>query len=287
MFIDDDEARLRLKSPSNLLARVDRSPVDLPYLDLNTVFLPVGSPPIPPPESLESVGNPPLESTEKIDQEKQEIDPNIDPFDALKYMRALDKGLDIRGRKTGIRNRSTEENAAVGLSSLLLGSTASEQMFGVAPPQQSLIKQGRTGSQDKQLGRAPKQELLDSIYYHGRKAADKAFQKIDIALDAMTSDKIRSTKTAVDLARIATSMARIVQAVTPKDDEESERGVHFHIYHPEQESIESYDTVEVRPDGTVTVERERGAAIEPTKSYGESYGGESEPEGPGAHQEGG
>jgi hypothetical protein len=248
MFMSDDEVDSRLNSPRNILSRVPRAQDSLPNIDLDSVFIPDFSD-LDSPISISDF-NSSSDLKDKINNK------DMDPFEALKYHKALDRGLGLPGRKPGIRNRTIEENAAVGLSSILLGRTASEQMFGVGTPQQGLIRHGLTGSLDIKEGRGPKQELLDSIYSHGRSAAEKAFQKLDLALECLTRERIARTKHATDLARIATSMARIVHAVTPKDDREETRGVHFHIYHPEQEPIESYDTVEVRPDGTVTVERD-------------------------------
>jgi hypothetical protein len=244
-FISEDEARARLKSPSNVLNRADRGydPESLPEVDLDAILLPLDSDPIDPIEEILSQKPPKQKKAKQVDE-------YFDPFAALKLSKALELGADV-GRKPGIRNRTTEENAAVGLSNILLGSSESEQMFGVLPSQQSLIKHGLTSPQDREKGRAPKQELLDSIYSHAQKASDKAFNRLYAALDLLDDSKLKAVTKATDLSRIASDMSRIVNSVTPKDANVPEGGVHFHIYAPEQNEITDYDMVEVRGDGSV------------------------------------
>lgn len=248
-FISEEEGLGRLKDPSNILSRADRSSrEDLEPVDLDSILIPFA-----PDDKLDL---PDLKVPEKKASSHKSPDLNFDPFAALKIAKQIDEGLDQKGRKANIRNRTTEENAAVGLTSLILGSTHSEEMFGVGVPQQSLIRRGMTGSLDPKQGRAPKQDLLDSIYEHGKTASEKAFKKLFSTLDSLTDDKIKSVSKATDLAKIATSMARVVQSVTPKDSGDDHGGVHFHIWKPEQNQVDDYDTVEVRPDGSVIIDGE-------------------------------
>ena len=268
-FIPEDEARRRLRSPANVLSNRTDLKQKLPEVDLSELFLPIDL------DSLISSVKSPSKSEESEESEKStkkategevplppqnshvpldKQDEYFDPFSPLKEARKADAGLNLRGRKPGIRDRTIDENAAVGLSSLLLGGTASEEMFGVPQTQQSIIMRGYVGSVDKAAGRAPKDELLESIYRHGKKASDLAFKKLFTSLDLLTEDKLKNVNKAKDLSQIAVNMSRIVQSVTPKDSGPEQGGVHFHIYGPEENRIEDYDTVEVRPDGSVIFE---------------------------------
>jgi len=235
MFIDESEGLERLRDPRNVLSRVQREdrtelPAALPELII---------PSIP---SLEELADDAAD-TENFDPLKAaQSGADFDPFAALHIGRLTTPNKP--GRKVGIRQRTTEENAAVAVTSLMLGSTATESLFGVRPAQQHVLTDGFTSTVDHGK-KKPKEALLEEIHRQGGSIVKKAFGRIDAVLDRMTDAKLDSVGKATDLAQIASGMSKIIQNLTPKDSGADEGGVHFHVYRPEQANISDYEMVVV------------------------------------------
>lgn len=248
MFIDESEGIERLNDPRNVLSRVKRDDRTVPPsandLELNIPSLA---------DVIEEV-----ESQEK----KAAFDPvtfassaDFDPFAALKLHQLITPNTP--GRKEGIRNRTDAENAAVAVTSLMLGSTATEEIFGVSSAQQSILKQGHTGSVAATQGKKPKEALLEEIHRQGGKIVTKAFGRLDKVLDQLSDEKLMAVGKATDLTKIATGMAKVIQSMTPKETNVEEGGVHFHIYRPEQKQLSDYEMVVVgagKSDGAASAE---------------------------------
>lgn len=241
MFIDEQEGLERLRDPRNVLSRVQREdrtqmPAALPELII---------PGIP---SLEELAD----DTESFDPLKAaEAGSSFDPFAALHIGRLTTPNKP--GRKVGIRQRTNEENAAVAVTSLMLGSTATESLFGVRPAQQHVLTDGHTSTVDH--GRKkPKEALLEEIHRQGGNIVKKAFGRIDAVLDRMTDAKLDGVGKATDLAQIASGMSKIIQNLTPKEGNADEGGVHFHVYRPEQAAITDYEMVVVGSSRTEAAE---------------------------------
>lgn len=283
-FLSEEESNRRLNDPRNVLSRVDRDNGSVSHLPEPMTIIPSVEDsavtnetklddgeelPAHPQQELRettSEDSSPDQSVELSPEISDAVDAlltprspakvDIDPILHLKMIRAIESGSDIRrGRKTGIRNRTLEENASIGLTSLLLGSKATEGMTGVQQPQQSNITRGFTSPNDAAQGKAPKDELLDEIYSQGRVVTNLAFKKLVKSLELIDDDKLQKIQDPLKLVSAAKNLSGIVKDMTPKEGNVNEGGVHFHIYRPEQNEESHYDVVEVGGDGSVTVQQ--------------------------------
>ena len=259
-FITDEEARGRLYNSRNLLrlstqiiesgSHILENTPEVPAVNSSsTTQLDSPSPDSPSPDS-------PLPDSPSPEI-KHEINHEKDPFTQLKMAKAIDELLDTNnnpGRKVHIRNRTTPENASVGLSRILLGGRAVEDLFGVDPIQSDHITRGYVSSNDRVAGRNRKEDLLDEIYSQGQDVAKRAFNRLLKSLDLLDDDKLESVKKGTELVQIAKGLSGIIRDVTPREESDSNGGggVHFHIYRPEQNTDDHYETLEVGADGSVS-----------------------------------
>lgn len=247
MFISEAESDARLRDPRNVLARVDRSSDESP---LSTVLpapiIPVTSTPDLLPEPA---AEPNVEGLRDASASTQirEIDPTVE----LKMRRIIEGSNARAGRKPSIRNRTVPENGAIGLTTLLLGGRAAEEMFGTQQPENSILSRGYTSPQAA-ARKSAKDELLDEIYSNGKEVQSRAFAKLLKSLDLVDDEKLTAVKDPAKLVGIAKNLSGIIKDVTPKEGGNDEAGVHFHIYRPEQLQESDYETLEVGADGTVT-----------------------------------
>jgi len=242
-FMTPEESERRLQDPRNVLSRVDRE------VPLEPVAVPAPVVPVfeAPNESLSGLDD---VSSGNGPGVRREQDSPLSPTDLLQLDKIIESGGFSRaGRKKNIPNRSLEENASLGLSRLLLGGTATEQMFGVSQPVLSHLTQGYTGPIEKKKGNR-KDDLLDEIYSQGQEVSKRAFSKLIRSLDLVTEDKLGEIKDVGKLVSVAKSLSGIIKDVTPKDGNLNDGGVHFHIYRPEQNDESTYDVIEVGANGS-------------------------------------
>lgn len=238
MFISEREAQERINSPENVLTRIDRAVEDAP--DVGEAESPIT------PDALDFLDD--ILGVPTLDAGSTEPD----VFAQLQLEKLLSPHKP--GRKPNIRNRTTEENASVALLGQVLGRKTAEEMVGVDPIHQSHLVRGYTSPVDRLNPlKGPKEELLDEIARQGKTVANKAFQKLNLALDAMTPAKISAMESPVKIAQVARGMSSVIKDITPKDANLDEGGVHFHIYAPPRVSEDHYSTVEVGKDGSVSV----------------------------------
>lgn len=251
MFISEEESHRRLNDPRNVLTQVDRGGVSAPVPELPDSVLPAL------PDSTSPLETPEQEESSQSRDSSSELDPTL----LLKMAQAIESGDARPGRKAAIRNRSIEENASIALTSILLGNGPTQEMFGTDASVQNALTHGFTGSgtrygNAKQVKKAPKEELLDEIYNQGREVSNRAFKKLIKSLDLIDGPQgpsLHDIKDITKLTRVAKDLSGIIKDVTPKEGNLDSGGVHFHIYAPEQNAEEHYDTVEVNRDGSVSV----------------------------------
>ena len=175
-----------------------------------------------------------------------------DVFSKLKMSKIIDSTTP--GRKRNIRNRSTEENGSVGLSTKVLGSKATEKLFGVDPQQQNHIVHGHTSSVDRVNKKNQKEDLLEEIYRQSGVVTNLAFSRLLKSLDLLDEEKIGEIEDPMKLLSTARGLSGIVKDMTPKEGEGREQSVHFHVYRPEQNQDSDYETIEVNKSDYESVE---------------------------------
>lgn len=251
MFISEEESKRRLEDPRNVLHRVSRGET-ISTPEIPDAILPIIDS-IEKPKDLieETIAEAADEAAEIVDESEP-----LDPTQLLEMNRIINTGRRTPGRKLGIRNKSIQENASIAITSNILGAGPTTEMFGTDPAVQGLLKRGYTGSGDKAAGRDPKTDLLNEIYDQGAQVSRRAFKHIHTALGLIDSDagpKIAEVKDIGKMVGIAKNLSGIIKDMTPKDGNLNEGGVHFHIYAPEQNDEEHYETLEVATDGSVSV----------------------------------
>ena len=185
---------------------------------------------------------------------RTDSDPSKSPdvFTRLKLEKIINNKTP--GRKVKIRNRTLEENGSVGLANKILGSKETEKLFGVDPVQQNHLTHGFTGSVDRVKGKNKKEELLDEIYSQGGKVTQLAFTRILKSLSLLDEEKIEEVTDPMKLMGLARGLSGIVRDMTPKESDDKEQQVHFHVYKPEQKSDSDYETIEVSRDDYRSIE---------------------------------
>ena len=190
----------------------------------------------------------PVTASPPIDRQEQDV------FSRLKLAKILNGAGSKVGRKTNIRNRTVSENGAVGLSNKLLGARATEQLFGVDPAQQNNLVHGHTGSVDRVQKKDPKQDLLEEIYTQGGEVTKLAFSRLKKALNLLDEEKLDEISDPMKLLATARGFSGIVKDMTPKESEEKEKSVHFHVFVPPQKTLDDYETIPVNRGDYESVE---------------------------------
>lgn len=251
LFMSEEESNRRLSDVRNVLQRVDRGGSALSAEDATTM-------PVIPSFSLDEMPNQTQEhETHEVNEPQKSHaaeDLDIDPTILLQLDQII-HGARGPGRKPGIRNRTIEENGSLGLSKLLLGRGAVQQMFGVDGQVAHNLTEGYQSSVTKHEGKSPKDELLDEVYRQGKDVQTRAFKKLLTSLDLIDSPegpKLSDIKSPIQLTQVAKNLSGIIKDMTPKDTGLQEQSVHFHIYRPEQNTEDAYETLEVGKDGSVT-----------------------------------
>ena len=245
-FLTDKQVADRLSDKSNLLS-VEESPETGEQEEVSDAL-----------KDTTVSGGLEGEELRRIGRNNASIEAGSDPsrspdvFTRLKLAKIIDNKTP--GRKVKIRNRTLEENGSIGLSSKVLGSKETEKLFGVDPQQQNHLTHGFTGSVDRVKGKNKKEELLDEIYSQGGKVTKLAFNRILKSLSLLNEDKIEEVTDPMKLLGLARGLSGIVRDMTPKEGDEKEQQVHFHVYRPEQKVDSDYETIEVSRDDYRSIE---------------------------------
>lgn len=150
------------------------------------------------------------------------------------------------GRNLGGQNTPVEVKALVGTLANLESDTNGQPttnkelaiQFGMHPNEVSAAKHGKIGSrEDEEL----KKKIEDNLGV----VRDRAMDKLLLSMGMIDSDKLSKCK-APDLARVASSMASVVEKVTPKAKEaDGKNNVKILIHNMGQHREDHYTTVEV------------------------------------------
>lgn len=246
-FLSEEEANRRLNDPRNIVRRVNRGPAPSD-ISIPAPIIPTNLEPTLPGTEV------PTEAQDDSNGHEQQADDSSfsdifdaaigikavdqDPLAALKFNRLLTPHTP--GRKAGIRNRTIGENGSVAVTSFILGSGKTENLFGVPPSTQSQLRHGRPSHVSN-----VKEELLDEIYRQGRTVTNKAFNRLLASIDLLTDEKLKAISKATEVAGVAKSMSSIIRDLTPKESEQRDPVVQFHIYAPEQVTEDAYETIDV------------------------------------------
>jgi hypothetical protein len=138
-----------------------------------------------------------------------------------------------------------ETQAAIAETALVLGPTMAGALFDREHQQPRRMAEGYTSGFDHDAGR-PKPELVTRLAQIKERLAEKAANKLDATMNALTPQKISAVKRATNLSKIAKDMAAVMDKCSEHKDNEG-AGVHFHIYRPESVPETIYETVQVGP----------------------------------------
>lgn len=84
-----------------------------------------------------------------------------------------------------------------------------------------------------------------------QRIADRVHTKLELAIDALTPDKISKVDKATELTTVMKDLASVTEKLTGRiqlTDEDKSKQVHLHLYGPPQKKIESYEIIDVTPE---------------------------------------
>jgi hypothetical protein len=229
MFISNKEAEDRLRDDRNI------------FRDGDAITRPSGVPATSNQSRLQRI--------EKLREEQELIDQakarraQLDNEDSTISLSHLDSLLSPRIKSKPYTNPDVQ--AAVAETALVLGASMAGAIFDRDSQQPRRMSHGFTNGFDGDAG-IPSPALVSRLTRIKERLAEKAADKIDAAMEALTPQKISSIKRATNLAKVAKDMSSVMEKCEPKKDAEG-AGVHFHIYRPEASPVSKYETVTVGP----------------------------------------
>lgn len=148
-------------------------------------------------------------------------------------------------RPVGATELSLEERGIVGALATIVGPSAAAEMTGVSTSVASNSKKHIT-STDYVDGnqKVSKEQIRDAVETRLTKVRDVALEKLVDSMLEITPDKLKGSK-ARDLAGIARDLSQVVDKTIPKDDNGGIPHVQVHIFAPQQNTVNNYETVDV------------------------------------------
>lgn len=159
-------------------------------------------------------------------------------LDRFKPKRGYPKdGIPRRGRG---KEFAPEMRVLIGALAKISGPTATARAFGTDPNRALLHAHGKVNQGDE-----PREELVEGIDKTLAPIRKSAIDKLQMALDAITEDKINTTKSVKDVSAVAANLSRIVEKTAPiKEKAAVNGGIAVHIYRPEMKSEEDYKVID-------------------------------------------
>lgn len=218
MFISSKDALSRLSSERNLFREGDSPEEQTDGVSSEAIC----------PELVE-------EGAPEVEHEKSSMD--LSSLDDI-----LREAVDGRERsKTRARYRGNlEAQKAIATTDVILGKGSASQMFGLSTAQSQAYGAGQMTTGPG----AAKPELKHHIKNLKMELAEKAAHRLGDTLELLTGDRLARIKRATDISKVAKDMAVIVEKMEKSDNEQGE-GVHLHIYRPEMNIEQNYQTVVV------------------------------------------
>jgi hypothetical protein len=240
MFISDEELARRLSSETNLVSRIRRG--DDPELAPTSFPLPPDIP-LPPLEESFPILSDPCVPGEILPPEDFAGD-----LDKLLNPSLLKNGREYSGR--GPKGLHVDEQAAIGISAGILGTTKGSRLGDVTYQSGHSFKNGYEGNHTQyDPRRGPKEELRDKIIGGHGIIVDKCFNRLLATLDLLDDNKLSQVKRATELSIVAKNLSGIIAsasaATQDKFVDQKEQSVHFHIMRPEPASHDDYPTINI------------------------------------------
>jgi hypothetical protein len=238
MFISEQTANERLNSSRNVLTRVNKEE-----------SIDKGVPHTLEPPSIETVEPSQPEEIPREDQACRSAIGIINP-DMLLIKKML--GLAPQGRKQGVKNAPVEIQAAAATTAQLVSTRVAAREFDFSHHHAHELKHGYT-NQEAQYnpGVEPNALLRQEVNHQKKMVRDLAFEKLVKTLGLLDDDKLAALTDPVKIARVGRDLSTIHEKALPREEQNTNSGVHFHIWKPEQREEDSYPMVRVGASSTV------------------------------------
>lgn len=150
------------------------------------------------------------------------------------------KHINIRDfRHTGSKGKKVpkELRPVIAAISKVEGSTETAKLFNIAVPTANNLQHGRSsnGILDRVLEKDT-HKILGTV-------KELAADRLLAAIGLLDDDRLSSVSKATELSAIAANLSRVVEKVTPKNDQS--QGPVFHVYAPELKSLDKYEVIDV------------------------------------------
>ncbi len=179
-----------------------------------------------------------ITSSEEFNSELLRFSPN--PTTELKAIEL--KVIDIqRGRPTGRTEVPMELRKIIGEEALVSSAKDVARAFDISPSSISAYKHGSTSTTSYNN---PETELKDHIDNKRSEIADSAREKLKLALEEITSEKVSGAKIK-DIASIAKDMSSVVRNMEPSPQIGLQQNNQVVIYRPKMHDEDLYDVITV------------------------------------------
>lgn len=236
MFISEQTANERLNSSRNVLTRVNKE---------ESIDKGVPHTQEPPIVELEENDHLPVE-----DQLCSTATGIVAPD-----MRAIRKilGMEPQGRSLGQKNAPLEIQAAAATTAQMVNTKTAARTFDFSYHHADELKHGYTNQEQRYDPVIEPHALLKEEVNRQKKVVrDLAFEKLTKVLGILSDDKIQALTDPVKIARVGRDLSTIHEKALPREEQNTNSGVHFHIWKPEDQREESsYPVVRVGASSTI------------------------------------
>lgn len=160
---------------------------------------------------------------------------------------ALDSLITPRRVRNPYRGRM-DAQVAIAETSMIIGPAKAGKVFGISDHQVNAYAVGADtdGTSSKNLHnlKNPRPERKARVDALRSRLALKAGIRVGKCLDLLDDTKLSAMQKPTTIARVAKDMATIMDKVSDKK-QETDGGIHFHLYRPEIKQENHYDTIEI------------------------------------------
>lgn len=237
MFISKEAAEARLRGDRNLFRGVN-SPSVPSEIKHDTPVLPEES------QTLEE------EEYEVNDAEGEiELSGSLDQPEEAISLPHLDELLHPRVNGRANYKGKLESQVAIGETALILGRAQTARTFQLSPAQTEAYGLGLGDVPRNDPDRQPVNPNHELKRRHNevkQRLAAKAAARLDLTLEALTPTKLAGIKRATNISKVAKDLAVIMEKCSDVEKTDAQT-VHFHVYQPEMNVENNYQTVNVGP----------------------------------------
>lgn len=150
-----------------------------------------------------------------------------------------------RGRGEDKTNTPPSVRKIIGGESIEHGHAAGVELGKALGVSESSVSAYQKGSTSTALMDRPDPDLLDHITEARRKVAKSAREKVAIAIDAITEEKLKESSPRI-AAGVAKDMSVVVKNMEPPTDSERDNSTQFVFFVPHMKTEQQFEVIDVK-----------------------------------------